>query len=126
MDGANLIRVAESLRTRGLLVRYGALLNQRKAGFIANALTCWSVPPHLIEQAGSKAAAYHAVSHCYCRQENPKWPYNLFAMIHGRSRQRCEDTAKRISHDIGQTHCVLLYTVREYKKSKIPYFGDMS
>ena len=126
MDGANLIRVAESLRTRGLLVRYGALLNQRKAGFIANALTCWSVPPHLIEQAGSKAAAYHAVSHCYCRQENPKWPYNLFAMIHGRSRQRCEDTAKRISHDIGQPHCVLLYTVREYKKSKVPYFGDMS
>jgi len=119
-----LLDLAKSLQARGIMRRYGALLSHQKAGFLVNAMSCWSVPLDMLEQAGNKMASCQAVSHCYQRQTNANWPYNLFAMIHTRSKDECEAIANQISHDTKVSKYVLLYTTKEYKKEKVRYFTE--
>jgi len=121
-----LLNLAKSLRDCGIMRRYGALLNHQKAGFLSNAMSCWSVPLDMLEQSGNKMASCQAVSHCYQRQTNADWPYNLFAMIHSRSKDECEAIAKQISHDTKVSNYALLYTVKEYKKEKVRYFTELN
>ncbi len=121
-----LLSVAESLQARGIMRRYGASLNHQKAGFLGNAMSCWSVPLDMLEQAGNKMASCQAVSHCYQRQTNANWPYNLFAMIHSHSKDECEAIAKQISNDTKASNYVLLYTAKEYKKEKVRYFTELN
>ena len=121
-----LLNLAKSLQARAIMRRYGALLSHQKVGFSVNAMSCWSVAPNMIEQAGNKMASCQAVSHCYQRQTNANWPYNLFAMIHSRSKDECEAIAKRISHDTKVSDYVLLYTAKEYKKEKVRYFTEIN
>ncbi len=124
LDTSSLLARAKSMLADGTMRRYGASLNHHKAGFSANAMSCWQVPEAQIEQAGKKAASYNAVSHCYLRKTSVNWPYNLFAMIHSRSREECEETAKQISVDIDITDYIMLYTIREYKKERVRYFTE--
>ncbi len=111
----------QSLLQQGVIRRYGAALNHRHAGFTANAMTCWVAPPDAIVSAGQKLAGLKEVSHCYERKTNPLWRHNLFAMIHGRSRESCEEIARRVSSETGFNDCVLLYSTRELKKARIRY-----
>ena len=120
-----LLNLAKSLQARGVIRRYGALLSHQKVGFLVNAMSCWSVPLDTLEQAGNKMASCQAVSHCYQRQTNANWPYNLFAMIHSHSKDECGAIAKQISHDTKVSNYVLLYTTKEYKKEKIRYFTEL-
>lgn len=116
-----LARMAE-LRERGILRRYSAVLRHRKAGFAANAMTCWQAPEGVVEEAGRKASSRKEVSHCYQRRTAPGWPYNLFAMVHGRSRAECDVAAAAISQDIGIPGFLQLYSTKEYKKERVSYF----
>ncbi len=109
-------------RENGWMRRFAAVLHHRKAGFTANGMVCWRVPEEHIEEAGRKAAAFPEVSHCYQRPTCPDWPYNLFTMIHGRSKVECEETARCISEAIGVKDYVILYSTREFKKERVKYF----
>jgi hypothetical protein len=71
-------------------------------------------------------AEFSAVSHCYQRRRDPRWPYNLFAMIHGRSQAECEAVAEEMSADAATSPYLLLYSGVEYKKEKVPYFENMN
>jgi len=115
---------ARELQSRGIMRRYSAAIRHKQAGVIANAMSCWIVPSDLVEDAGRKMAATKAVSHCYERQTAADWPYNLFAMIHGRSEEDCQAVAEQISHDTGIIDYILLYSSREYKKKRIQYFTE--
>ncbi len=106
----------------GWMRRFAAVLRHRKAGFVANGMVCWRVPDDRIEQAGVAAATFPEVSHCYQRPTYPDWPYNLFTMVHGKSRAECEQVAKRISTAIDVKDYTILYSVREFKKERIRYF----
>jgi len=106
----------------GWMRRFAAVLRHRKAGFVANGMVCWRVPEDRIEQIGAAAAAFPEVSHCYQRPTYPDWPYNLFTMIHGKSKAECEEIARRISAATGARDYTILYSVREFKKERIRYF----
>jgi len=121
IDEEELLSTCRSLLRRGIMRRFGAAVNHRKAGFAANAMTCWIVPPEKIEIAGNKLAAERAVSHCYIRQTNPHWQHNLFAMIHGHAREDCREVADRISAETGLGSYLMLYSTREFKKQRIKY-----
>lgn len=110
------------LHADGTMRRFTATLRHQRAGFSANAMSCWIVPPDQIETAGEKACLRHEVSHCYERKTAPQWPYNLFAMIHGKTQQGCEDVARAISQETSIVDYALLYSIKEYKKQKIKYF----
>jgi len=117
----DLITHCQLLRQRGVMRRFGASINHRKAGFKANAMTCWVVPPEKVETAGQRLASLREVSHCYERKTNPLWQYNLFAMIHGQAKGECQEVSSKVSAEIGLLDYVLLFSTREFKKTRVKY-----
>lgn len=117
----SLLAGCRSLQQRGLMRRYGAAVNHRRAGFKANAMTCWAVPRQQVDAAGRELAALREVSHCYERATNALWPYNVFAMIHGHSQQDCRRVADDISRRTGLREYEMLFSTREFKKERIKY-----
>jgi DNA-binding Lrp family transcriptional regulator len=101
--------------------RFGAAVNHRKAGFAANAMTCWAAPPEKVVAAGQKLASWREVSHCYERKTNPLWRYNLFAMIHAHTEEACREIAAKVSAQTGLTDYVMLFSTREFKKTRVKY-----
>ena len=110
-----------SLQQRGVIRRFSASINHKNAGFTANAMSGWTAPAEKIDAAGQKLASLKEVSHCYERETNQFWHYNLFAMIHGRSREVCREIADKISRETGLTDYALLYSTKEFKKTRIKY-----
>lgn len=101
----------------GVLRRFGAVVGHRQLGFAENAMVVWQVPEEEIERTAQAVASSPAVSHCYERETRPGWPYNLYAMIHGRTRQRCHEVVKGIARSIGNPNYRVLFSVREFKKT---------
>ena len=123
-DEAGLFAAAADLQRRGFLRRFAAILYHRKAGFKANGMGVWAVPPDDILATGQKMATFSAVSHCYQRPTYPDWPYNIFSMVHGRSVDDCEEIFRAISRATGITDYVSLYSTREYKKTRMKFYTD--
>jgi hypothetical protein len=98
------------------------VLHHRRAGFGANAMSVWRVPPDGIDPYGYKLAGYAAVSHCYRRPTYPDWPYALFGMIHGTSKERVEEAVAAICRETGLQDYRLLYSTAEFKKVRVRYF----
>lgn len=121
MDVEGFLAQCHALQKRGIIRRFGASIDHRKAGFKANAMACWVTPPELVDAAGRKLASLREVSHCYERATNHLWHYNLFAMIHSRTREACRAIASRVSLETGLRDCVLLFSTREFKKTRIRY-----
>jgi siroheme decarboxylase len=123
-DEAGLFAAAADLQRRGFLRRFAAILYHRKAGFKANGMGVWAVPPDDILATGQKMATFSAVSHCYQRPTYPDWPYNIFSMVHGRSVEECEEIFRAISRATGITNYTSLYSTREYKKTRLRFYTD--
>jgi DNA-binding Lrp family transcriptional regulator len=117
-----LIAAAHGLIEEGLMRRYAAVLNHRRAGFGANAMSVWRAPDDAIDDFGYQLAGYAAVSHCYRRPTYPDWPYALFGMIHATSKERVEEAVADIRDRTGLTDHRLLYSTKEYKKIRVRYF----
>ena len=114
---------AASFQERGVMRRYSAVLHHRRAGFSANGMGVWRVPEERAEEVGQIMAQHPAVSHCYQRPTFPDWPYTHFTMIHAQSKARCEAIADEISRETGISDFQLLYSTREYKKTRVRYFA---
>jgi DNA-binding Lrp family transcriptional regulator len=117
-----LIGEAERFIREGRMRRFAAVLRHQKAGFISNGMAVWKVPPERAEEVGRMMASYRAVSHCYKRPTYPHWPYSHFTMIHGRSAAEVEAVADAIAKETGVTEHLVLYSLREFKKTRVPYF----
>jgi DNA-binding Lrp family transcriptional regulator len=125
--GAMLGVSGEQVRTRlaqmlasGLIRRIGAVPNHYKLGFVANGMSVWDVDDAQVDALGTQIGALPGVSHCYRRpRHRPEWPYNLFAMLHGRSRHEVEQQATQIAALLG-TACHghdILYSSAILKKT---------
>ncbi|MDP9405805.1 MAG: AsnC family transcriptional regulator [Actinomycetota bacterium] len=116
------VKAAHALVDEGLMRRYAAVLNHRRAGFGANAMSVWNVPDERTDEYGFRLAGYAAVSHCYRRPTYPDWPYALFGMIHATSKERVEEAVADIRTKTGLNDYRLLYSTKEYKKIRVRYF----
>jgi DNA-binding Lrp family transcriptional regulator len=110
------------LKKRGVIRRFGATLRHQEAGYSANAMSAWRVPEERADEVGKIIAGFREVTHCYRRRPHPKWPYNLYAMIHGRSEEDCRLAAERMSKLVGIDNYVLLFSAEEFKKTSMEYF----
>ncbi len=126
-----LLEAARDMDRRGVMRRFSAVLKHRRAGFTANGMACWVVPEERIVEAGQAAAAFPAVSHCYQRPAcPPRWPYNLFTMVHGQSKEEVETIVEQIRlrmmsiREIGPLEHTILYSQREFKKERVRYFVE--
>jgi len=115
---------AVQLKESGVMRRFATILNHRKAGFGANAMSVWVVPEAEGEETGRKMAEFSAVSHCYLRPSYPNWPYNLFAMVHGKSQEECDALIEEMAKESGLTEYGKLYSTREFKKQRLVYFDN--
>jgi siroheme decarboxylase len=121
---ADVLRRLESLRERGGLRRVAAILFHRRAGFSANGMGVWNVPDPEILETGKRMAAFRGVSHCYQRPTYPDWPYSVFTMAHGRSKEECDAILDSIAAATGITERATLYSSTEFKKVRMLYFTD--
>jgi DNA-binding Lrp family transcriptional regulator len=104
----------------GIIRRIGAVPNHYALGYRANGMSVWNVPDEQVRAAGTQIGALDFVSHCYHRPRHlPVWPYNLFAMVHGRDRAEVEAKVAEIARLLGDAdrgHAVL-YSTRILKKT---------
>ncbi|MCG6881926.1 MAG: AsnC family transcriptional regulator [Deltaproteobacteria bacterium] len=110
------------LKDKGVIRRFGATLRHQEAGFKANAMIAWKSPENAISEMGKKLARFKEVSHCYHRAPKGDWPYNLYAMVHGGSRDECREIARRMSSATGLTDYAVLFSEKEFKKTSMEYF----
>jgi DNA-binding Lrp family transcriptional regulator len=118
------LRRLESLRERGGLRRVAAILYHRRAGFSANGMGVWAVPPDEILDTGKRMAAFRGISHCYQRPTYADWPYSVFTMAHGRSKEECDAVLDAIAAATGIQQRATLYSSTEFKKVRMLYFTD--
>ena len=116
-----LLERIRSYKKAGILRKFSAVINHRKAGFKHNVMAVWNVPDKLIDKAGNLMASFPEVSHCYERIMARDWNYNLYSMIHGRTKKECLKIVGDISKKTGCKDHRVLFSFREYKKSAARY-----
>jgi DNA-binding Lrp family transcriptional regulator len=119
-----LLEHLESMRERRALRRVAAILYHRRAGFSANGMGVWGVPEERILELGPRMASFRGISHCYQRPTYPDWPYSVFTMAHGRSKEECDAILDSIAEDTGIEERRTLYSSTEFKKIRLRYFTD--
>ena len=121
---AELFALVKEFQQRRIMRRFSAVLHHRRSGFSANAMIVWQVPLERAEEVGMIMAQHNAVTHCYQRPTFPDWPYTHFTMVHATSTEGCEEIEREISQATGISDRRLLYSTREYKKTRVRYFVE--
>ncbi len=109
-----------AMQRSGMIRRIGAVPNHYALGYKANGMAVWDVKDEQIDALGQAIGKLNFVSHCYRRPRClPEWPYNLFVMVHGRSREEVEEKVAEIAQLLGadcRAHD-LLYSTKILKKT---------
>jgi DNA-binding Lrp family transcriptional regulator len=124
IDQAKLLDHLEGMKERRLLRRVAAILFHRRAGFSANGMGVWRVPEGEELEYGMRMAAFRGISHCYQRPTYADWPYSVFTMAHGRSKQECDAVLDAIAAETRIEDRATLYSSTEFKKIRLLYFTD--
>jgi siroheme decarboxylase len=114
----------ESMKERKALRRVAAILFHRRAGFSANGMGVWKVPEERVMELAPRMAAFRGISHCYQRPTYADWPYSVFTMAHGRSKEECDAILDSIAAETGIEERRTLYSSTEFKKVRLLYFTD--
>lgn len=102
ISGDEVVARLRALLASGIIRRIGAVPNHYAIGWTANGMTVWDVDDAQVDLLGPKVGALECVTHCYRRPRAlPDWPYNLFAMVHGGSREEVLGKAAIIADILG-------------------------
>jgi len=119
-----LLAGVRDLLAEGIIRRFGVLLDHRRLGYVANGMAVFRVEDSRADEVGHVLAARQDVTHCYLRATAPGWPYNLFAMMHGRRREDVRAAADRLAAELGVAEHEVLFSVAEYKRTTMKYFVE--
>ena len=109
-----------AMQEQGIIRRIGAVPNHYKLGYRFNGMTVWNVPDEVIDKLGQEIGQLEFVSHCYHRPRHlPEWPYNLFAMVHGKTQEDVDQQIRQITDLLGDANlgCEVLYSTKILKKT---------
>jgi DNA-binding Lrp family transcriptional regulator len=124
MTQDQLLKHMTGMQERRLLRRVAAILYHRRAGFSANGMGVWKVPEDRVMEIGPRMAAFRGISHCYQRPTYKDWPYSVFTMAHGRSKDECDAILDSIAEQTGIQERATLYSSTEFKKIRLLYFTE--
>ncbi len=113
----------------GIIKRFGVIVRHHELGFSANAMVVWDIADADVGAVGSAVAAQPCVTLCYERPRRlPDWPYNLFAMIHGRDRDQVLEKLAAINTAVGLTNCRqdVLFSLRRFKQQGARYRRNLA
>ncbi|MCW8834730.1 MAG: AsnC family transcriptional regulator [Rhodospirillales bacterium] len=120
LDAAEVMKRLQRMEADGVIRRIGVVPNHYALGYRFNGMTVWDVEDSAARELGARVGALDCVSHCYLRPRHmPDWPYNLFAMVHGRDREAAEQDVAKIAEVLGdrcRDHQVL-FSTRILKKT---------
>lgn len=120
VDAADVMQRMQRMLDMGIIRRIGAVPNHYALGYRANGMTVWDVAEARIDELGARIGQLECVTHCYQRPRHlPHWPYNLFAMVHGKTREEVEAKARLIAEVLGDASRGndILYSSRILKKT---------
>ena len=126
IETAEVIERLRRLLAHGAVRRIGAVPNHYRLGLLANGMTVWDVEDAQVDRLGADVGALPFVTHCYRRPRNlPVWPYNLFAMVHGATREEVEVKRAEIAGLLGSAArgADILYSTRILKKTGLRIFA---
>jgi DNA-binding Lrp family transcriptional regulator len=121
LEMKGVLRIIQGLIDKGVIRRIAAVIDHHKLGFVANVLFCSEVPQNRIVEAGEALARFGIVSHCYERKTVEDWPYNLFAMMHGKSMGEIQHVINKFTESEKINSFELLPTVAELKKGPVKH-----
>ncbi len=127
MSEAEVIARLRRLAAEGVIRRLGVVVRHRELGYTANAMVVWDVPDDRVAGLGRCLARYPFVTLCYRRPRRPPaWPYNLFCMIHGRSREGVLAQVEQLVRECGLDALprAVLFSRRRFKQRGAWYGGD--
>ena len=119
------IKTLSDLSTRGIIKRMGVIVRHRELGFKANAMVVWDIPDDLVGKIGKQVGQFEFVTLCYRRRRSPpRWPYNLYCMIHGRKRSQVLEnlTSLEVGCDLENFSKQVLFSNRCFKQQGAQYF----
>lgn len=120
LEEADVLARLQSLLECGAIRRIGAIPNHYALGLTANGMSVWDIADDVVADVGARVGALDFVTHCYERPRRlPLWPYNLFAMVHGRTRDEVRAKVAEIAGLVGPAargHDVL-FSTRILKKT---------
>lgn len=119
-----LLKKIESFKASGILRRFGGVVRHHRMGYTHNVMVVWQVPAHQLKKAGLHMAAQQEISHCYARPVYPDWPYNLYTMVHGTSRESCDALIHKMAQETGIEVYQKLTSLKELKKTSMKYFSE--
>ncbi len=114
------------MQSAGVIRRIGAVPNHYRLGYTGNGMSVWDVPDNVVRELGRRIGALEFVSHCYHRPRHlPHWPYNLFAMVHGKDRAEVMSQVQRIAALLGEDvrDYDVLFSTRILKKTGMRLTG---
>jgi DNA-binding Lrp family transcriptional regulator len=113
----------------GVIRRFGLIVRHHELGYQANAMSVWDVPDDQVDALGTDLAAYPFVTLCYRRRRQlPRWPYNLFAMVHGKERSQVQSQVEQLNEQLALGHLPhhVLFSTKRYKQSAARFAGALS
>ncbi len=126
MPEAELKERLQRMKDSGAIRRIAAIPQHYALGIRANGMSVWDVDDRLVDELGKQVGELSFVSHSYRRpRHRPHWPYNLFAMVHGRNREEVEAQVAEIEKLLGdacRSHDIL-YSSRLLKKTGLRLRG---
>lgn len=114
------------LLDQGRIKRFGVVVRHHELGYRANAMVVWDVPDDQVETAAAAMVETRLVSLCYRRPRRPGWPYNLFCMLHGRTREETlgKLATLRLQPALADLTCEVLFSTRRFKQRGARYHRE--
>lgn len=132
MEEAAVLSQIEAWLADGTLSRFGVVVRHEALGFCANAMVVWDIPDRQVDAVGERWRGQAGISLCYRRPRRPpRWPYNLFTMIHGRDRSAVTARVAALATGLAQEAALaavphaILFTGRRFKQTA-PHYGGVA
>ena len=122
MTEEELLRFGHKFVADGRMRRCAGILAHRRAGFLSNGMGVWKMPEEKAEELGYRIASFPQVTHCYQRPVYEDWPYRVFSMVHARTEEKVREVIEGISSETGLDEYDILFSTKEFKKTRVPYF----
>lgn len=124
IERSELLKRLQQLKERKILKRISAILHHRDSGYQANGMFVCHFNKDEIDQAGKEISKLEEVSHCYQRQTYQNWPYNFYAMMHGKNKEKLEAKIEELAAEYKIEDYQILYSTEELKKTSMQYFNS--
>lgn len=124
MSEAQVIARVGEMQESGVIKRMGVVVRHHELGYVANAMVVWNVPDGRMDEVGTALGSQPCVTLCYQRPRRlPEWPYNLFCMIHGRSRESVLSLIEHMVDGLGlqDIEHQVLFSGRRFKQRGARY-----